>query len=129
MEHEKFIKFLQEHAELEQVRAPITSQHREPNEPETVWRLGQEVSITKNSNPTQSVKIKRLKPQAKMCEDCGKICEDRVIYRKLYTDPVKHWRETCNGCQLTRNPTTKQFSISNSIVNHYFQQILQKRNK
>ncbi len=130
MEHDKFIKFLKQHAELDTVRVAATGAIRESKEPNEVFRNGHTFSITRKNNPTQGVKIKKLKHEYKSCEDCGKICQDRRVWKRIVLNPVEpHWRETCSSCNLTRHPETKDFSVSNANVFSIFNEYLNKRNK
>lgn len=130
MEHEKFIKFLQEHAELEKVRVAANAGIREATEPEELFRQGHTFAITRKDNPTQSVKIKKLKHAHRACEDCGKICQDRRVWRRIVMNPQpSHWRETCSACNLSRHPETGEFVVSNANVFTIFYDYLNKRDK
>ena len=110
MEQEEFIKFLQQHAELTVKRvAGVPS--RQPTEPETVYRNGYEFVVDKTNNPTQQLEIKRLKHRPRVCEDCRLVVENRVVSKKVYQYPERHWRESCQPCGRTRNPLTGEFDV------------------
>ena len=130
MEHEKFIEFLKQHAELDTVRVAANAGVREATAPEEIFRQGQVFAITRKNNPTFNIKIKKLKHEAKSCEDCGKMCLDRKIWRRIVGNPVHpHWRETCSSCNLTKHPETGTYSVSNAKVFAVFYEHLNNRDK
>lgn len=130
MEHEKFIEFLKQHAELDTIRVAANAGVRERAEPEEIFRQGQVFSITRKTNPTYGIKIKKLKHETKSCEDCGKACVDRRVWRRIVMNPQpSHWRETCSSCNLTRHPTTGEYSVSNAKVFSVFYEYLNNRDK
>lgn len=129
MEHEKFIKFLQEHAELERVRVAANANLRPPKTDNVIWRQGQPIAITKKQNPTQHLRIKKIKHAHRACEDCGKICQDRrTSYRIVFT-PKAHWRETCHECHLTRCPYSDKFVLGAGNVNAVFRAFIIEQDK
>lgn len=111
MEQDKFIAKLQELADLAVAKIPRTGSRRESEEPNVVFRQGQELALDTKNNPTLNVKIKRLKPMVKPCEDCGLKVDNRVVSKKLYTFPKNHWRTQCENCRRVRNPESGQFDV------------------
>lgn len=111
MEQDKFIQRLQELAEITAIKIPIGPKYRQSKDGEVVYRQGQEIRLDPKANPTMGVKIKKLKPQVKKCEDCSLSLSNRVVTKKLYTFPRDHWRTNCEGCGRTRNPETGLFDI------------------
>jgi hypothetical protein len=77
-------------------------------------------------NPTMPVMITKLKCQPVECTDCGRQCEQgRKVDIKMYKcNGVKHWREHCLVCDLTKNPYTDKFDLSTAEAsikwNYYF---------
>ena len=129
MEHEKFITWLKQHAELEIVKSPATAAQRAPSEPAEIWRNGQSFVVSKDYNPTVNYKIKKLKPKTQRCEDCNLIVEDRVVIRKTYSFPETYWRTNCQNCRRTKNPETGEFDIDFDSVGAFFNSYLLNRDK
>jgi len=122
MDNEQFVKRLKELAQVKQVKTPANPAIRMPDEPEPIFRNGEEFVITKDHNPTLTYEIVKLNPIIKDCEDCGKqSVADRTVNRKLYDWPQRHWRLSCSDCRMHQNPETGLFSIPNSTVNAFFQ--------
>lgn len=77
--------------------------------------------IVDGVNITIPKRIKRRKPQAKLCElGCGKIAVDQVVEISYHTTPYKHKRERCKFCQyykledgtFARNAQQMQFFLT-----------------
>lgn len=129
MEHNKFIQQLSEFAEITAIKIPAGPKIRQPKESQAVYRQGQEIAIDPKANPTQGVKIKRVKHQPKACEDCHLIVENRVVQKKIYEYPLRHWRENCSTCSKTRHPETGLFDIDTERSQSYFIAYLWNKNK
>ena len=120
MDNELFLKRLSELAEVTQIKPPRSASVRETNEPSTIWRSGREMEIDRKDNPTLNIASKRLKVEAKPCEDCGKMVKDRCVNRSLYTFPKRHWRKSCTGCDCVWNPETGAFDLDLKSAQAYF---------
>ena len=124
MEQDKFITRLQELAEITTTKAPQGPKIRKTTEHELVFRQGQQIPIDPKANQTWGVKIKKIIPIIKSCEDCGLRVEDRMVTKKLYTFPHTHWRTNCENCRKTQNPETGVFDVdtdrSQSVFIGYF---------
>jgi hypothetical protein len=120
MEHNIFIKRLEEFAELKRVKVAKSGNVREADTACDIFRNGETHIIDKDNNSTWGWEIKRLKPIVKPCEDCGKECQDRRVTKSLYSFPTKHWRRHCNGCNRVQNPETGAFDLMPSQAQAYF---------
>ena len=124
MEQDKFIKHLEQLAVVVAAKIPRTGARRENPEPKVIFRQGQEVCLDTKTNPTLGVKIKKIIPIIKSCEDCGLKVENRMVTKRLYTFPHNHWRTNCENCRKTRNPETGEFDVdtdrSQSVFIGYF---------
>lgn len=129
MDHEIFLKRLQELAEIKFVRVPKTGATREAREPDLIYRGGQEFEISVDHNPTLNLVVKKLKPCIKNCEDCGRKVRDRVVNKALYSFPVKHWRRHCSSCDSVWNPQTGCFDIDFRSAQPFFTSLLRNRDK
>lgn len=112
MDPELFKQQLEQFAELKQMKTPKSAAIREAEEPETIYRGGNEFTVEVNRNPTISWGIKKMKPHIAVCEDCHKVVEDRVVEIKRYEFPDTHWRKNCKPCGMVQNPYTKKFDLS-----------------
>jgi hypothetical protein len=92
-----------------------------------------EVAVIKpfnNKNLREGFEVREIKHKPKTCEDCGKVTKDRRIWNRICITPVEpHWRKTCSSCNLTQNPVTKEYSVSNATVGSVFREFLSNRNK
>ena len=129
MEQDKFITRLQELADITSARPPIGPKIRKPNGQERVFRNGQEIPIDPKDNQTWGVKVKKLKPIVKDCEDCGLRVENRTVNKKFYTFPQAHWRTNCGNCRRTLNPETGVFDVETEKSQPVFVSYFLKQNK
>ncbi len=120
MDPNEFKQQLEQFAEVKQVKVAKNAGLREADEPDIVFRNGQEFTISKDNNPTLSWAIKKLKPQIRNCEDCNLIVENRVTYIRICQYPEAHWRETCQACGMTRNPDNGKFDLQGQDAKNYF---------
>lgn len=111
MEHKKFIETLSQLAEIAPTKPPVGPSIRKATQPESVWRQGQELVIDHKKNSTLGVKVKRIKHKPQVCEDCHLVVVNRVVNKKIYQYPQRHWRESCENCRKTRNPETGVFDV------------------
>jgi len=127
MEHNTFIKRLEEVAEIKRVKLPKSAAYREADTACDIFRNGQMMIIDKDNNETCAYEIKRLKPIVKPCEDCGQECKDRRVNKSLYSFPIKHWRSHCSGCNRVKNPVTGVFDILPIQAQNHFVTFLKKQ--
>jgi ssDNA-binding Zn-finger/Zn-ribbon topoisomerase 1 len=120
MDNELFLKRLSELAELTQVKVPRTGNLREASDDNVVWRQGQPVLIDKKNNPSLSWQVKKLKTQAKTCEDCGQMVKDRRVTKSHYTFPKSHWRQQCWGCNKVKDPETGEYTVAPPLAQSRF---------
>jgi hypothetical protein len=112
MNPDEFKARLEQFAELKQMRVPKTAAVREADEPETVYRGGEEFTVDLDDNPTIGWGIKKLKPHIAVCEDCCQVVENRVVEIKVYDSPELHWRRHCKNCKFSQNPYTKEYDLT-----------------
>ena len=112
MNPDEFKACLEQFAELKQMRVPKTAAVREADEPETVYRGGEEFTVDLDDNPTIGWGIKKLKPHIAVCEDCHSVVENRVVEIKVYDSPELHWRRHCKNCKFSQNPYTKEYDLT-----------------
>ncbi len=120
MDPNEFKRQLEQFAELKQVKVPRGPNLREADEPDTVFRNGEEFIITRENNPTLTYCIKKIKHQTRPCEDCGNAVTDRITHLRICQFPEPHWRETCQNCGMTRNPDTGEFDLKGQQASNYF---------
>lgn len=118
MDPELFRKRLEEFAEIKQMKTPRSPGIRENDEPEIIFRGGEEFPVELNNNPTIGWGIKKLKPHVAVCEDCCEVVENRVTEIKLHQMPEAHWRKNCKNCMKTQNPYTGKFDLLSTKVFH-----------
>lgn len=124
MDPKQFYDKLKQYGELKQVKVPKTAARREADEPDTIYRHGQEFTIDEQNNPTRSLIYKCLHPKIEACEDCDQIVTDRVIHSKVYQYPIPHWRQQCQHCQLFQNPKTGVYDLTSQETSNAFHQHL-----
>jgi hypothetical protein len=129
MDKDQYLQRLKEIAEVKRVKEPTTSAFRMPDEPESIFRNGEEIVISKKENPTQAYQITRLKPIIKPCEDCGLVVENRIVSHKIYSFPHAHWRTNCENCRRTKNPETGKFDVDFKNSQSVFISFFSNRNK
>lgn len=112
MDQSEFIRRLEELAELKRQKVPKGPGLREAEYPDKIFRHGYEFDISVDDNPTQSYVIHKLKQHPRACEDCGDVCVDRRVERKLNTSPTPHWKSRCTACNLYLDPTTGKFELN-----------------
>jgi hypothetical protein len=123
MDPELFKKRLEQFAELKQMKTPKTAAVRESDEPETIYRGGDEFTVEVDNNPTIGWGIKKIKSHIAVCEDCCRVVEDRVVEIKVYDCPELHWRRHCKSCKFSQNPYTKEYDLTikrSHYVNHCY---------
>lgn len=120
MDPELFKKKLEEFAELKQLKTPKSAAFRENDQPETIFRNGNEFDVEADNNPTLNWVIKKLKPHVAVCQDCHQVVENRQVDSKLYEIPQAHWRSHCRPCGMVRNPYTKQFDLTVKKSMHHY---------
>jgi hypothetical protein len=116
----EYLTKLEQLAEVKALKPPKNPGVREANEPEEITREGQIFTITKDDNPSWPVEVKKLKRAARPCDYCENIVKNQTFSKRILTYPVKHWRESCDVCSMTKNPTTGEFDIPNSRANIFF---------
>ena len=119
MDPELFKKRLEEFAELKQLKTPKSPAFRENDEPETIFRNGNEFAVGTDDNPTLNWVIKKLKPHVAVCEDCHDVVKDRRVEHKLNQSPKPHWNVRCSACNLCQDPTTGKFTMTGSELRSY----------
>lgn len=117
MDPKEFKRRLEELAEIMPNKVP-NHKGRKPDEPIIVHRDGEEIVIPEDENHTLTYRIKKLRNESQKCPDCNKKVKNRIIYTKLYTYPIGHWRRLCNGCNLTEHPESKKFCLLGSGTQH-----------
>jgi hypothetical protein len=84
-------------------------------------------------NPTYPPQLVKVKVQACECSDCGRYCsEGRQVDKKIYVaNNIRHWREYCKTCAMTRNPYTKKFDLRGGAAsmtwNNYLRYLREKK--
>jgi hypothetical protein len=126
MNADEFKQQLEKYAELKQVKTPKSAAIRESEEPEVVYRGGQEFLVATDNNSTLNWAIKKLKPHVAVCEDCHCVVEGRVVETRSYDNPAPHWRKHCKPCGMVQNPYTKQFDVTVKKSHHYYSCWLKK---
>ena len=129
MEEKQFIKQLESLADIRQVRAARNPDVRPAEEHNEIFRNGKVMVIDKDNNSTLNWTVKEIKHQARPCGDCGKQVINRRIWRRIFWTPVRHWRTTCSGCNLTQHPETGLYAVSNNGVTNVFREWLNTRDK
>lgn len=80
-------------------------------------------------NPTYAPLLLKLKVQACVCEDCGKVCkEGRKKEKKRHDSNRIHWREKCITCGMTENPWTGEFDLNSAQASVKWADWLRKTN-
>lgn len=120
MKEEEFRARVAELAEIEDIKVPEVS-YRSKKEEDELGDL-----FPPGENPTLGFELKKLKPNAKLCElGCGEIVDNQIIQHKMYTFPVTHWRTKCMTCNCTLSPDKKGFledtktSVQNAFVQYF----------
>lgn len=129
MEEKQFIKRLESLADIRRVKAARTAGVRPAEESNEIFRNGKVIVIDKDNNSTLNWSIKEIKHQAQQCGDCGKQVINRRIWRRIFFTPMRHWRTTCSGCNLTQHPETGLYAVSNNNVVQVFREWLNRRDK
>jgi hypothetical protein len=82
-------------------------------EPETEDNVDDENSDTEQPNQTLSIQVVKMRCQAQVCDDCGRLCaEGRRIEQRIYDHTNRpHWRKHCEACGMTQNPYTGKFDL------------------
>jgi len=120
MEHNEYLRRLKELAEVDWVKAPTTSNIKDPDEPDRIFRQGLEFELSKDHNPTRTLAITEIKNSIKACEDCGIQVSNRRVEMKLNTSPAKFWKVRCVNCNLCQNPDTGEFNLTASQLRKYY---------
>jgi hypothetical protein len=90
--------------------------------PEIESRIVYETVKPDDENPTRSLQILKIIHEPKPCEACGLIVTDRQTHKRLYQQPLPHWRESCRTCLKLKNPDTGCFDLTQKdSYNFYFQ--------
>ena len=119
MNADEFKQQIEKYAELKQVKTPKSPAIRENDEPEVIYRGGEEFSVDVDNNPTLTWAVKKLKPHVAVCEDCCQVVENRRIEIQRYSNPIPHWRRHCTGCDKGMNPYTGKYELANKLTHHY----------
>lgn len=110
MDPKKFKQQLEEFAELEVIKVRNHT-GRTQDEPIVVRRDNKDLAIDADNNQTLTYKVKKIKNQINKCPDCNKSVKNRTVTIKLLTFPMKHWRYSCNNCNLTQDPQTGKYTL------------------
>lgn len=129
MDQEEFIKRLAQFAELKEIKPPKTAGRREASEEEIIERNGKILVLDKDTNPTLTYEVKKLKNSARACDYCDQKVKDQVISKRWLNFPKGHWRESCNSCKMTKNPETGCFDIKDIAAPAFFASYFYHRNK
>lgn len=113
-----FKQQLEQYAELKVIAAPRTSGMKEADEAVIIERHGTAMTIDPENNHTLQWRIKNLKNTARVCEDCYKIVDNRIVEIKRYDVPELHWRKLCKNCNLVCNPYNKKFELPVKASHH-----------
>ncbi len=127
MDPKKFHDQLKQYGEVKYVSVPKSGNLREADEPDLIFRHGQEFEISKDDNPTLGLVLKKLHYEPKPCEDCGRLVENRVIQYKVLEFPEPHWRTSCKNCSKTQNPETGEFGLTSTQASNYFTQAIKDK--
>lgn len=119
MDPKLFKQQIEQYAELQQITAARTAGMREPEEAVVIERQGQVTTIDPDNNQTLQWRIKCLKNTARVCEDCYKVVDSRVVEIKRYPNPTDHWRKHCKACNLGMNPYSNKFELENKDAQYY----------
>ena len=79
------------------------------------------------------LRVKKVKHQARPCEDCGKLVEDRRIRISVSKEShvrQAHCKHHCQSCKLYKNPTTGEFDMTfHQIHTHFYNSHSKKQDK
>ena len=65
-----------------------------------------------------AIELVKIKVQACVCEDCGKICENgcQKQAKVHYGNGKPHWRKRCLTCGMYHNPFTGKYDLKQGLV-------------
>ena len=124
MNDKEFKTRIAELADIEDIKVPVVNIRSKKQEEELADLF------PPGENPTLGFELKRLKPQARLCElGCGDIVENQHIEYKKYEYPVTHWRTRCTTCECTLSPDGKGFIEGTVQVNNAFARYFKERKR
>lgn len=120
MDEKQFLEKLSEVAHWERPKVSAA----DPRRPKRGRRSAEEVEWEENEeemlgedlivgpNDTVPPVLTKIKPLAKLCEDCGILTENRRVEIRLCGFPQDHFRHHCKNCKLTKSPITGRFELT-----------------
>jgi hypothetical protein len=123
MDEKQFLERLSEvaHWERPKISAP------DPRRPKRGRRSAEEIEEEENElamigeeiqtgpNDTVPPVLTKIKPIAKICEDCGIMAQNRRVEIRKSSYPVEHFRHHCKACGLTKSPITGRFELKQGV--------------
>jgi hypothetical protein len=111
-------------AKLRKIEHPgtVTEAELAAMDEEEITEYHERLLAWREAQPNSSVppEIKKLKIQAKDCEDCGRHCPNgRQVQSKICATGRPHWRTNCVTCELYRDPATGEFTLNSKDVHNY----------
>jgi hypothetical protein len=118
---EKLRELIEQVALIKDLKPKTSSEVRLDNTDQNeVIYDGEEILINKEVNPTLGFELVKIKPVERVCElGCGRIVPDQKIQKRMYMNPIKHWRTRCDSCGLWQKPTKDGFVESRVCQNEY----------
>ena len=101
---------------------------------EIEWEENEEeaLDLPLQSGPNTTIPplVTKIKNQCKLCEDCGEICENRIVTKRLLDYPERHWRERCS-CGIHKDPNTGTFTLrtNQELQDAFRKYLVSKQNK
>lgn len=129
MDHDEFLKKLNEFAELKAIKPARNAGAREAFEDAIIQRHGKSLVLDYKNNQTWAYEVKKLKNQVRACDYCSNPVKNQIITKRYLNYPEPHWRESCNSCQMTKNPETGKFDIKKIQEQTVFASYFYHRNK
>ena len=129
MDRKLFLQKLEQFAELKPIKPPATAKRRESQGPEVIQRGLDCIVLDQKDNETLSYQVKKLKTKSKQCQYCDNVVKDQIFSKRWLGYPAPHWREKCHSCNLTRNPETGEFELTDYRSNIVFTTFLRDKNK
>jgi hypothetical protein len=123
MDEKQFLQKLSEVAHWERPKVSAADPRRpkrgRKSAEEMEWEENEEEMIGEElivgPNETVPPVLTKLKPIAKICEDCGILAENRRVEIRMCSYPIEHFRHHCKACGLTKSPITGVFELKQGV--------------